>query len=156
MDQCKDAIAMSERKIQKSIVLNAETAKVWEALTKPEWTKRYMMGRQVLSDWKEGSPILWKGTSRGEEKILAKGQIEKIEVGKLLQFTSLDLNAEYRDVPANYIHATFELTPKLGKTILSVTEGDYSRVENGDKRFLDAGVGLNLSLNTLKTLIENK
>jgi uncharacterized protein YndB with AHSA1/START domain len=147
---------MNELKIKKQIVINAEVSKVWEALTKPEWTKKYMSGSEVISDWKVGSPILWKGISQGEGKILVKGSIEKIEVGKLLQFTTFDPNAKYTDVPSNYIEATYELTPKLGKTVLSVTQGDYARVEDGKKRFASADGGLNQALIALKTLIEKK
>jgi uncharacterized protein YndB with AHSA1/START domain len=147
---------MKELKVKKSITLNAEVAKVWEALTKPEITKKYMFGTEVISDWKVGSPILWKGVSKGEEKIYVKGSIEKIETGKLLQFTTFDPNAKYTDVPSNYIQATYELTPKLGKTILSVTQGDYSRVEDGKKRFTDADGGWNQALIALKAFIETK
>jgi uncharacterized protein YndB with AHSA1/START domain len=147
---------MKELKIKKTITLNAEIAKVWEALTKPEMTKIYMLGTEVISDWKVGSPILWKGRLKGDEKIIEKGSIEKIEVGRLLQFTKFDLNARCNDVPSNYVQATYELTPKLGKTVLSVTQGDYSRVEDGKKRFTDADGGLNQALNSLKTLVEKK
>jgi uncharacterized protein YndB with AHSA1/START domain len=147
---------MKELKVRKSITLNADISTVWKALTKPEMTKKYMSGTEVVSDWKVGSPILWKGTAQGEGKILVKGSIEKIEAGKLLQFTSFDLNEKYSDVPSNYIQATFELTPKLGKTVLSVTQGDYSRVEDGIKRFASADGGWNQALNALKTLVEKK
>jgi uncharacterized protein YndB with AHSA1/START domain len=147
---------MKELKVKKSITLNADVSTVWKALTKPEMTKKYMSGTEVVSDWKVGSPILWKGTLQGEGKILVKGSIEKIEAGKLLQFTSFDLNEKYSDVPSNYVQATYELTPKLGKTILSVTQGDYSRVEDGVKRFTDADGGWNQALNALKTLVEKK
>jgi uncharacterized protein YndB with AHSA1/START domain len=147
---------MKELKLTKSITLNADVSTVWKALTKPEMTKKYMFGTEVISDWKVGSPILWKGTSKGEEKIVMKGSIEKIEAGKLLQFTAIDLNTKYNDVPSNYFQATYELTPKLGKTVLSVTQGDYSRMEDGIKRFTAASGGLNQALNALKTLVEKK
>ena len=147
---------MNELNIKKSITLNVEAAKVWEALTKPEMIKKYMSGTEVISDWKVGSPILWVGTSEGAEKVMVKGSIERIEAGKLIQFTTLDLNAEYIDVPSNYVKATYELTPKLGKTLLSVTQGDYSRVEDGRKRFVDDDGGWNRTLNALKEFIETK
>ena len=146
---------MKELKIKKSVTLNADIATVWKALTKPEMTKKYS-GTEVISDWKVGSPILWKGTSQGEEKIITKGSIEKIEVGKLLEFTTFDPNDKFGDLPSNYIHATYELTPRLGKTILSVTQGDYSRVEDGVKRFTDADGNWDHALDALKTLIEKK
>ncbi len=147
---------MNELNIKKTITLNAQAAKVWEALTKPEMIKKYMAGTEVISDWKVGSPILWVGTSEGAEKVMVKGSIEKIEAGKLIQFTTLDLNAEYTDVPSNYVKATYELIPKLGKTLLSVTQGDYSRVEEGRKRFVDDDGGWNRTLNALKEFIETK
>ncbi len=147
---------MNELNIKKTITLNVETAKVWEALTKPEMIKKYMSGTEVISDWKEGSPILWVGTSEGEERVMVKGSIEKMEVGKLIQFSTIDLDAEYTDIPSNYVKAIYELTPKLGKTLLSVTQGDYSRVEDGRKRFVEADGGWNRTLNALKTYIEKK
>ena len=161
---------MKELKVKKTITLDASVAKVWEALTTPEMIKRYTLGTEVVSDWKVGSPILWIKTLEEEEVIsplmdkssatvldeMPANSIERIEVGKLLQFTSFDLNTKYSDVPSNYIQATYELTPKLGKTVLSVTQGDYSRVEDGIKRFTDADGGLNQTLNALKTLVEKK
>jgi hypothetical protein len=30
-------------------------------MTNPEIIKQYMFGTNVISDWKEGSPIVWKG-----------------------------------------------------------------------------------------------
>ncbi len=147
---------MKELKVQKTITLDASITKVWEALTQPEMIRKYMHGMEVVSDWKVGSPILWVKTSKEEEVISEKGSIEKMEVGKLLQFTSFDLNEKYSDMPSNYVQATYELTPKLGKTLLSVTQGDYSRVEDGLKRFTDADGSLDQTLNALKTLIEKK
>jgi uncharacterized protein YndB with AHSA1/START domain len=147
---------MNELNIKKSITLNADAGKVWEALTKPEMIKKYMSGSEVISDWKVGSPILWVGTSEGAEKVMLKGSIEKMEVGRLIQFKTLDLNAEYTDVPSNYVKATCELTPKLGKTLLLVTQGDYSRVENGRKRFVSDDGEWDRTLIALKEFIESK
>ena len=147
---------MNELNIKKTITLNAEASKVWEALTKPEMIKKYMSGTEVISEWKVGSPILWVGTTEGEERVKVKGSIEKMEVGKLIQYSALDLDTESIDIPTNYVKATFELIPKLGKTLLSVTEGDYSRIEDGRKRFVEADGGWNRKLNALKAFIENK
>lgn len=147
---------MNELNVKKTVIVNAGTETVWEALTKPEWTKKYMLGIEVISDWKVGSPILWKGRSKGEEKIVMKGSIEKIEAGKLLQYTSFNMNANCFDIPSNYVKATFELTPKFGKTVLSMTQGDYSRVTDGKKRFDNADGAWNQTLNALKLLVEKE
>ena len=48
-----------------SITINASIAKVWEALVNPSIIKQYMFGTEVVSDWKEGSSIVWKGIWKG-------------------------------------------------------------------------------------------
>jgi uncharacterized protein YndB with AHSA1/START domain len=45
--------------------IDKPVANVWHALVTPETIKRYMFGATVVSDWKEGSPIVWKGEWQG-------------------------------------------------------------------------------------------
>ena len=44
-----------------SLIIAAPADKVWQALVTPAAIKEYMFGTTVISDWKEGSPIVWKG-----------------------------------------------------------------------------------------------
>ncbi len=46
-----------------SVTINATIDKVWDALVKPEAIKQYMFGTTVVTDWREGSPIVWNGVS---------------------------------------------------------------------------------------------
>jgi len=46
--------------------INAPSGKVWEALVQPEAIKQYMFGTTAVSDWHEGSPIVWKGPMAGQ------------------------------------------------------------------------------------------
>ncbi|HUB59319.1 MAG TPA: SRPBCC domain-containing protein, partial [Puia sp.] len=64
--------------ITNSIRIHAPASKVWNALTNPQETKKYMFGCEALSDWKEGSPLIWKGNFNGVELIAVKGTIKKI------------------------------------------------------------------------------
>ena len=50
-----------------SISIDSPVGKVWDAFTNPELIKRYMFGTDVISDWKEGSPIAWKGEWQGKK-----------------------------------------------------------------------------------------
>jgi len=147
---------MKELIVKKTITINADISKVWNALTDPNMTKKYMYGCAVITDWKVGSPILWKGISDGVESILIKGSIEKIEPGRLLQYTTLDPHASYPAIPSKTVRATFELMPKLGKTVLSVSQGDFTKVENSIRRFNETAGGLEKVLLDLKALLENK
>ena len=49
-----------------SVTIHAPVGKVWDALVNPQVIKRYMFGATVVSDWKEGSPIAWKGEWKGQ------------------------------------------------------------------------------------------
>jgi uncharacterized protein YndB with AHSA1/START domain len=44
-----------------SIMIDAPIERVWNALVNPNVIKQYMFGTNVVSDWKEGSSIVWKG-----------------------------------------------------------------------------------------------
>ena len=46
--------------------VNAKPDEVWSALTDPDAIEQYMFGSRVETDWKEGSPIVWKGEYEGE------------------------------------------------------------------------------------------
>ncbi len=146
---------MDELMVIKEITLNAETSIVWNALVDPEITKQYMMGCRVVSDWKAGSKIQWIGKSKGREKIYFEGLIVKIDPGKMLQYLITSSDASYVDIPSNYIKVTYKLTRKFGKTELNVTEGDFSKVEDGKRRYHEADEGLEYTLQGLKSVLEN-
>lgn len=55
----KDLIAMA------SISINAAPSKVWDALLDPEAIKQFMFDTDVVTDWKTGSPIVWRGEWQG-------------------------------------------------------------------------------------------
>ena len=52
---------MGELIVKKSIKINSSASKVWQVLTNPELTKQYMFGCEIISDWKVGSPVIWRG-----------------------------------------------------------------------------------------------
>ena len=49
-----------------SITIKSSTASVWNALTDPTMIKQYLFGTEVVSDWKEGSEIIYKGVREGK------------------------------------------------------------------------------------------
>jgi uncharacterized protein YndB with AHSA1/START domain len=71
-----------------AITINASTDKVWHALTDPGMIKKYMFGTTVISDWKEGSKIIWKGEWEGKA-YEDKGKILLFEPKRSLQVQSL-------------------------------------------------------------------
>ena len=122
--------------VKSTITIQASADKVWDALTNPAQTKKYMFGCEALSDWKVGSPLLWKGNFNGVELVAVKGSILKIQPGKYLAYTTIDPNnPSMPDLPENYLTVTYDLSEEGGQTLLTATQGDYSTVADGDNRY---------------------
>jgi uncharacterized protein YndB with AHSA1/START domain len=133
---------MRELYVTGSVTINAAPSKVWQALVKPELTKKYMFDCEAISDWKIGSPLLWNGVVDGKEITFVKGRVVAFEPHKRMQFTVFDPNASYADIPENYTTVTYDLSERDGKTVLSVKQGDFATVADGEKRYKEtAGEG---------------
>ncbi|HEY5826203.1 MAG TPA: SRPBCC domain-containing protein [Cyclobacteriaceae bacterium] len=143
--------------IKNQIVIKASPSKVWDALTNPEQTRKYMFGCETVSDWKKGSELLWKGSYEGKEMIFVKGTIETITPERTLIYSAFDPNSSIADVLENYLHVTYDLKEENGQTLLTVTQGDFSKVAEGEKRYADSyngGEGWNPILVEIKKLLE--
>ena len=143
--------------VKNSIVINASVAKVWDALVNPEQTKKYMFGCETVSDWKVGSPLLWRGEYEGKEMVFVKGAIVDIKPGKFLAYTTIDPNSTIDDLSENYLTVTYDLSVENGQTLFTVTQGDYSKVAEGERRYTEAynnGDGWNPILVQIKKLVE--
>lgn len=117
-----------------------------------------MFGCEAISDWKKGSTLLWTMEYEGRELIAVKGNIVDIQPGKFLAYSTIDPNGLIEDVPENYLTVTYELTSENGQTILTVTQGDYSKVAEGERRYQEAynsGEGWNPILIEIKKVAES-
>ena len=148
---------MQKRIITNTITINAPAEKVWDALVNPAQTKQYMFGCETVSDWKVGSELLWKGEYEGQEMVFVKGNIIDIQPEKFLAYTTIDPHSDIDDTSENYLKVTYELMPQNGHTILTVTQGDYNTVAEGERRYQEAynnGEGWNPILVQIKQLVE--
>jgi uncharacterized protein YndB with AHSA1/START domain len=149
---------MEKLEIYNEIVIQASVKYVWDVLTKSEYTKMYMFGCEAVSNWQEGSPLLWKGSWEGKEMVFLKGAIVKIVPYKLVLYTVFDPNSKsLKDVPENYLSVSYELSVENSQTKLVVTQGDYNRVGDGEKRYQESyngGEGWNLLLIQIKQIAE--
>ncbi|XZF14923.1 SRPBCC family protein [Chitinophagaceae bacterium MMS25-I14] len=151
---------MNESKtVRNEILINAPASAVWDILTQPEQTKKYMYACEPITDWKVGSPLLWRGEWEGKKMDFVKGNVVSIEPGKHLVYSVIDPNnAAIPDVPENYLTVTYTLTEQDNGTQLVVTQGDYSRVAEGEKRYNDAvnAGGWSSILEQIKNIAEGK
>jgi uncharacterized protein YndB with AHSA1/START domain len=122
----KQFIKMTTSKIlNKTIDINAPTSKVWNMLTNPEMIKEWLFGTNVISEWKVGNPILFKGVWQGKA-YEDKGTIFKFENEKILQYNYWSGFSGLADSPENYSIITFELAQKGNETRLKLTQSNFA------------------------------
>jgi uncharacterized protein YndB with AHSA1/START domain len=106
---------------QASIAVNVPISKVWDALVNPDAIKRYIFGASVVSDWREGSSIVWKGEWQGRA-YQDKGVILRLKPGRTLQYTHFSPLSGVPDTPKNYHTVTIELSTEGNKTRVVLTQ----------------------------------
>ncbi len=111
-----------------SLTIHASVSKVWEALVNPEMIKQYMYGSDVVSDWEEGSKVIYKGNYKGKE-FEDKGNVVKIEPDKYLIMTHWSPLSGTPDAPENYHRVTYELIPDKDSTQLIIIQNNNSNEE---------------------------
>jgi uncharacterized protein YndB with AHSA1/START domain len=107
--------------------ISAPRSAVWRALTDPDEIEKYMFGSRVETDWKPGSRITWKGEYEGK-RYEDKGEVLKVERGRLLELTHFSPLSGDEDVPENYHTLVYELEESDGKTHISLSQ-DNNRSE---------------------------
>jgi len=80
-----------------------------------------MFGSSVSTDWKPGSPIVWKGEYQGKT-FEDKGEIVEVERPRLLKLTHFSPSSGLEDRPENYHTLVYELEEREGKTYLSLSQ----------------------------------
>lgn len=114
---------------QAQITISAPIANVWDALVNPEMIKQYMFGTNAVSDWKEGSPIVWKGEWEGKP-YEDKGVILILKPERVLQYSHFSPLSGQSDVPEHYHTVTIELSPKGTGTLLMLSQDNNSTEED--------------------------
>jgi uncharacterized protein YndB with AHSA1/START domain len=104
-----------------SATIDAPVARVWDALVDPEAIRRYMFGTTVVSDWTEGSPIVWKGEWKGKA-YEDTGVILRIERGRVLRYSHFSPLSGLPDTPENHHTVTIELVEQAGRTRVSLAQ----------------------------------
>jgi hypothetical protein len=121
-----------------STAIEASGSDVWDALVNPATAKAYFFGAEVHSDWKEGSPITFRGEFNGNS------------YQTLLQYSHWSDLEQLPDLPENYRNWTFRIESRKLGVILSVTEDnipDETKRARSDEFW--AGV-----LSTIKRIVE--
>lgn len=137
--------------LKKDLKIETPVAEVWEALTNPAILKQTMFGCDVVTNWKIGSNILFKGNWEGNE-FVDKGTILDFQEGRSYEYDYWSNFSGLPDLPENYSIIKFQLDKSDNGTILSLEQRNFATqtmYEHSDKNW-------DIALNSLKELAEKK
>jgi uncharacterized protein YndB with AHSA1/START domain len=121
-----DHVAIAETEIE------ASPGEVWSALTDPRQIAKYMFGSQVETDWKAGSPIVWRGEYEGKG-YEDKGEILEIDPPKRLKMTHFSPLSGAEDVPKNYHTVLYELEEDEAATHVRLSQDNNPTEEQAER-----------------------
>ncbi len=108
-----------------------------------------MFGTTVVSDWREGGAIVWKGEWQGKH-YEDKGVILRVEPGRALKYSHFSPLSDLPDTPANYHTVTIELADEGDHTRVSLSQ-DNNPTEQAREH---SAKNWEIMLAGLKTLLE--
>ena len=134
-----------------SVEIAAPPMAVWRALTDPALIARYMHGTTVETDWREGSPVVWRGEWQGRP-YEDRGEVLTVDPPRRLAVTHWSPLTGEPDVPANRHHVGYDLEA-VGddRTRLSLTHGNSPTQEAAETMVRD---GWRPTLEAIKDVVE--
>ena len=117
---------LDDKRITKTITINASPTTVWAALTEPAIMQQWMAEGEIeiRTNWQIGQPmIIWGHLHRG--KFENKGQVLQFQPEQLLQYTHLSSLSRLPDEPASYTTIEFRLAPVAAQTALTLTAWNF-------------------------------
>lgn len=149
LDMEEEMATMDSRPAQVyTVYIRAPKAKVFDAITKPEFTRRYFFGSEPQSTWKSGARLLW--TEHGTGRQLVDGEVIEYDRPRRLVHTWI---VKYDDALSAEApsRVTWELEETDGVTKVTAIHDDFAPQS---KVYDNVAGGWPLVLSGLKTLVE--
>ncbi|MFI6685596.1 ArsR/SmtB family transcription factor [Streptomyces sp. NPDC050485] len=158
--------AMDKPEFGYVIYIQTTPERLYEALTDAEFAQRYFGGWGPRSDWRAGSPVLWKMGPDGAYEDLGQTVIEALP-GRRLAYTwhrllpmhrqLFDTDAEFKAAQAEHSRVAFDIGPADPASLgvkLTVTHDGF---DSPDSEMLKGvSEGWVMILSSLKTLLERE
>ena len=127
---------MTELIVNQSIEIEASSSKVWDVLTKAElterWVKNFGIDGKIVSDWQLGSLVQWQGN---DGFVYVEGNVTALDPGKMVRFTVFDTRSE-RPPISEEDGITYRLSDIDGHMLLTIRQGDFGKMPDGEKYYL--------------------
>ena len=131
--------------------INTQIEKVWDALINPDMIKQYMFGADVVSDWKEGSQIIWRGEWEGKS-FEDHGMITKMVPRKILEYKHYSESSGLPEKEENYHTVTIELKNEDPGVLVTLTQDNNGSSEEKEK----SEKNWTMMLESMKRLLEKQ
>jgi uncharacterized protein YndB with AHSA1/START domain/DNA-binding transcriptional ArsR family regulator len=131
-----------------TVYIRAPREKVWDAITKPEFTHRYFFGSEPTSTWKPGDRLVW--SEHGSGKPLVDGKVIDCDKPRRLVHSWIVQYDESLAAEAPS-RVTWELEETDGVTKLTAIHDEFP---TGSRVYDNVAGGWPLVLSGLKTLVE--
>jgi uncharacterized protein YndB with AHSA1/START domain len=106
-----------------TILLNAPTEKVWNALTQPELVKQWQYGSDLITDWKVNSEIRFR--NEWESQIFEQwGKVLEVIPNQKIRYSLFFPRPGLEDKPENYFIMSYVLSEENQKTKLQIIQED--------------------------------
>jgi len=136
--------------VSKSILINADVSKVWNAMTNPEIIKEYLFGTETITDWKVGSEIIFQGEYQGH-KYRDKGIVRENVLNQRISYNYWSAFTGLEDKPENYSLVTYVITQKDNNQ----TELTWIQKGFGDEKGYQHSMnGMDAFMQSIKAIIE--
>ena len=112
--------------------VDADPQTVWRALTDPDQISRWMVGTEVSSDWRVGSPITWRGEMDGRS-YEDKGEILAVDEPTRLSMTHYSPLMGQADEPENYHTVTYDLAAEGDGTVVRLSQDGNESAEQAEQ-----------------------
>ncbi len=137
--------------VKKTMEITASLMEVWNALTDRETIKKYFFGTEAISDWEEGSSLVFRGEWEGKT-YEDKGNILEAIPGEMLKYDYWSGFSGLADSPENYSLVTYTLEQMVDGTILNLKQKGFA----DEEALAHAKRGWTMVLQNLKDLLEGQ
>ena len=131
-----------------TVFIRAPREKVWDAITNPEFTRRYFFGSEPQTTWKPGTRLLW--TEHGTGNTLVDGEVIEYDKPRRLVHSWIT-HYDPTMTAEGPSRVTYELDEKDGVTKLTTIHDDFPI---GSRVYDNVAGGWPQVLSGLKTLVE--
>ncbi|MGW8326446.1 ArsR/SmtB family transcription factor [Streptomyces sp. NPDC055808] len=162
----KEELPVEKPEFVYEIYIETTPQRLYEALTDADFAQRYFGGWGPKSDWRVGSPVLWKMGPEGAYEDLGQAVIEAVP-GRKLAYTwhrilpmhrqLFDSDEEFERARTEQSQVAFDIQPADPASLgvkLTITHDGFESTDSEMLKGVSGGWVMILS--TLKTLIERE